>query len=95
MSGVPISGAFNDGYIAEQYEAYRRDPASVDESWRQFFRFAESLSGAAAPAAGGYDAEVLRKAAGAGALVAAIRRYGHFAVQHRSAGHAAASARPS
>ncbi|HEX8723934.1 MAG TPA: 2-oxoglutarate dehydrogenase E1 component [Gemmatimonadaceae bacterium] len=83
MSGLPISSAFNDGYIAEQYEAFRRDPASVDESWRQFFRFAESLSGTAAPAApaaGGYDAELLRKAAGAGALVAAIRRYGHFAV---------------
>ena len=80
MSGLPISSVFNDGYIAEQYEAYRRDPASVDESWRQFFRFAESLSGSAAPAAGGYDAETLRKAAGAGALVAAIRRYGHFAV---------------
>ena len=27
------------------YEAYRRDPASVDESWRQFFRFAEQLGG--------------------------------------------------
>jgi 2-oxoglutarate dehydrogenase E1 component len=80
MSGLPISSAFNDGYIAERYEAYRRDPASVDESWRQFFRFAESLRGGAAPAAGGSDAELLRKAAGAGALVAAIRRYGHFAV---------------
>ncbi|MDE3215230.1 MAG: 2-oxoglutarate dehydrogenase E1 component, partial [Gemmatimonadota bacterium] len=82
MSGVPISSVFNDGYIAEVYEAYRRDPASVDESWRQFFRFAESLGGAApAPVAGGHDAEQLRKAAGAGALVAAIRRYGHYAVQ--------------
>jgi len=80
MSGLPISSAFNDGYIAEQYEVYRRDPASVDESWRQFFRFAESLSGTVAPAAGDHDAAVLRKAAGAGALVAAIRRYGHFAV---------------
>ncbi len=81
MSAVPISSVFNDGYIAEVYESYRRDPASVDESWRQFFRFAESLGGAAPPAAaGGYDAELLRKAAGAGALVAAIRRYGHYAV---------------
>ncbi len=86
MSGLPITSAFNDGYIAEAYEAYRRDPASVDESWRQFFRFAESLSGAApgaaaaAAAGGGYGVDVLRKAAGAGALVAAIRRYGHFAV---------------
>ncbi|HUX34285.1 MAG TPA: 2-oxoglutarate dehydrogenase E1 component, partial [Gemmatimonadaceae bacterium] len=80
MSGLPISSAFNDGYIAEAYEAYRRDPAAVDESWRQYFRFAESLGGATPAAGGGYDADMLRKAAGAGALVAAIRRYGHYAV---------------
>ncbi len=80
MSGLPISGAFNDGYIAGKYEDYRRDPASVDESWRQYFRFAESLSGGVPPATGAYDVEVLRKAAGAGALMAAIRRYGHYAV---------------
>ena len=49
MSSDPITGVYNDGYISEAYEAYRRDPASVDESWRQFFRFAENLSGAASP----------------------------------------------
>ena len=41
----PTTTVFNDGYIAETYEAYRRDPASVDESWRQFFRIAEALAG--------------------------------------------------
>ena len=51
MSSDPITGAFNDGYVTEAYEAYRRDPASVDESWRQFFRFAESIAGASPPAA--------------------------------------------
>jgi 2-oxoglutarate dehydrogenase E1 component len=80
MTGLPISGAFNDGYIAEAYEAYRHDPASVDESWRQFFQLAESLGTAGPAMAGAYGAELLRKAAGAGALVAAIRRYGHYAV---------------
>jgi len=40
MSALPITSVFNDGYIAETYESYRRDPASVDESWRQFFRVA-------------------------------------------------------
>ncbi|HWJ22453.1 MAG TPA: 2-oxoglutarate dehydrogenase E1 component, partial [Gemmatimonadaceae bacterium] len=84
---IAITSVFNDGYIAEQYEAYRRDPNAVDESWRQFFRVAESLGGAAAPAAavaaGGApaDAALLRKAAGAMALVEAIREYGHLAVQ--------------
>jgi 2-oxoglutarate dehydrogenase E1 component len=90
MSSDPITGAFNDGYITEAYEAYRRDPASVDESWRQFFRFAESLSGAAtleAPTADGaavsvgrVDAQLLRKVAAAAKLVDAIRNFGHLAV---------------
>lgn len=38
MTFPPTTTVFNDAYIAETYEAYRRDPASVDESWRQFFR---------------------------------------------------------
>jgi len=87
MSSDPITGVFNDGYISEVYEAYRRDPASVDESWRQFFRFAESLSGAASPAvsgepvsAGKIDPAFLRDVAAAAELVDAIRSYGHLAV---------------
>jgi len=81
MSGLPTTSAFNDGYIAELYDAYRRDPASVDESWRQFFRFAESLGRAeAAPGGGTFDASILRKTAGAAGLVAAIERFGHLAV---------------
>ena len=86
MSSNPITGVFNDGYITEAYEAYRRDPASVDESWRQFFRFAESLSGqpAAAPGqptqAGQLDPAFLRNVAAAAELVDAIRSYGHLAV---------------
>src|SRR6266480_71486 len=87
MSSDPITGVFNDGYISEAYEAYRRDPDSVDESWRQFFRFAESLGGAARPAAPGetpsagqLDPAFLRHVAAAAELVDAIRSYGHLAV---------------
>jgi 2-oxoglutarate dehydrogenase E1 component len=86
MSSDPITGVFNDGYITEAYEAYRRDPASVDESWRQFFRFAERIAGAAPPAAvgepsqAGLDPAFLRDVAGAAELVDAIRSYGHLAV---------------
>src|SRR4051812_46956472 len=75
----PTTTVFNDGYIAETYEAYRRDPASVDESWRQFFRTAESLAGITGGARA--DDTLLRKTAGAAALVDAIRQYGHLAVQ--------------
>jgi 2-oxoglutarate dehydrogenase E1 component len=87
MSSNPIAGAYNDGYISEAYEAYRRDPSSVDESWRQFFRFAESLSGTApsasatqATSAGQLDPAFLRDIAAAAELVDAIRSYGHLAV---------------
>src|SRR5881227_2896388 len=84
----PTTTVFNDGYISEAYEAYRRDPASVDESWRQFFRFAESIAGAAPPAAvvsqpspaGQIDPAFLRDVAAAAELVDAIRSYGHLAV---------------
>src|SRR6185437_812103 len=89
MSSDPITGAFNDGYITEAYEAYRRDPTSVDESWRQFFRFAESIAGAPPPSpgaigqpseAGQLDPAFLRHVAAAAELIDAIRSYGHLAV---------------
>lgn len=87
MRTDPITGVFNDGYISEAYEAYRRDPASVEESWRQYFRFAESLGGTAAPpsvaqaASSGFaDPGFLRDVAAAADLVDAIRNLGHLAV---------------
>src|SRR5688572_3777348 len=88
MTSLPITGVYNDGYVAEMFERFRRDPDSVDEAWRQYFRFAEALSGSAgAPAStttgspGAPDVAFLRRVAGAAALMDAIRIYGHFAVQ--------------
>jgi 2-oxoglutarate dehydrogenase E1 component len=83
MSTQPITSVFNDGYIAEVYESYRRNPASVDESWRQFFRFAESLGAAVIPSAAPAtaDPDLLRKVAGAAELVDSIRAYGHLAAE--------------
>jgi len=77
----PVSSAFNDAYIEEQFEAYRRDPNSVEESWRQYFRFAERLGGGTAAAATGDDQEFARKVAGVARYTNAIRQYGHLAVQ--------------
>ncbi|HWL41251.1 MAG TPA: 2-oxoglutarate dehydrogenase E1 component [Gemmatimonadaceae bacterium] len=86
MISTPITGVFNDGYISEAYEAYLRDPASVDESWRQYFRFAESLSGTTETARepllpGQTDPGFLRNVAAAAKLADAIRSYGHLAVR--------------
>jgi len=77
MRSEAISSVFNDGYVAEAYESYRRDPGSVDETWRQFFRLAERLGGATPATA--IDPALLRAAAGAAALIRAIRAYGHLA----------------
>ena len=87
-----ITSVFNDGIFAEQFERYRHDPASVDETWRQYFRMAESLFGqptgatsatSSSAATGGvnYDVAFLRKVAAAASLQHAIRSYGHYAVQ--------------
>ncbi|CAN5614506.1 2-oxoglutarate dehydrogenase E1 component [soil metagenome] len=78
---LPRAGVFNDGLIAEQWERYQRDPASVDESWRQYFGFAQSLAQAGEAGAGAPDPSLLRKVAAAAALVAAIRAFGHLAFQ--------------
>jgi 2-oxoglutarate dehydrogenase E1 component len=91
----PATTVFNDAYIADVFEAYRRDPASVDESWRQYFRTAERLFGAIdskatpAPATASVpttapiaiDSELGRKVAGAASLMHAVRSYGHLAVR--------------
>ncbi len=96
MSNEPIASVFNDAYAAEMFEAYRQDPTSVDESWRQFFRFAEEAMGrsgdrraapsavpaaAPAPATPAVDPDYAHKVAGAARYTSAIRSYGHFAVQ--------------
>ncbi|MEO7521184.1 MAG: 2-oxoglutarate dehydrogenase E1 component [Gemmatimonas sp.] len=97
MSTPAITSVFNDGIIAEQFERYRHDPASVDETWRQYFRVAESLfasdgsrssdsqaiseSPHGVSAAASADPSMLRKVAAASSLQQAIRNYGHLAVQ--------------
>jgi 2-oxoglutarate dehydrogenase E1 component len=86
--GLPVSGSFNDAYVADLYDAFRRDPASVDTSWREFFGLAERLTGTSGgtsvpvvpTSAPNVAAALLKKAAGAGAFMQAIRQYGHFAV---------------
>ena len=85
MADTSISTtAFNDGYVAEMFEAYRADPTSVDESWRQFFRMAAQFGGAAVTggaAAAGADPDLPRLAAAAASLAQNIRLFGHLAVQ--------------
>jgi 2-oxoglutarate dehydrogenase E1 component len=85
MPDPVVASVFNDAYVAEQYEKFRRDPGSVDESWRQFFRFAAEFGGAApaaTPAPGtGPDQDFARKVVGVSRYLNSIRRYGYLAVQ--------------
>ena len=76
----PVSGAYNDAHVAELYELFRRDPALVDESWRQFFRIAQQLGGGASTRSTQRDPEFIRKVAAAAMLIQSIRAHGHYAV---------------
>ena len=76
----PIASVFNDAYAAEQFERYRQNPTSVEESWRQFFRFAEEAMGRGPSSSAGGD-DYARIVAGAARYTTAIRYYGHMAVQ--------------
>ena len=80
----PVASVFNDAYIAEQYDNFRRDPGSVDESWRQFFRLAAQFGGAApaqGASAGEPDQDFARRVVGVSRYLNSIRRYGYLAVQ--------------
>ena len=68
--------ATNASYMEELYEKYRRDPASVEESWRKFFEGYEFAvtNGAGDGAAGGGDQE----AAKVEAYINAYRVLGHL-----------------
>jgi 2-oxoglutarate dehydrogenase E1 component len=80
----PIASVFNDAYIAEQFDNFRRDPGSVDESWRQFFRLAAEFGGNAAAlpvVSAGPDQDFARRVVGVSRYLNSIRRYGYLAVQ--------------
>jgi 2-oxoglutarate dehydrogenase E1 component len=79
----PVASVFNDAYIAEQFEAWRRDPNSVDASWRQFFALAQQFGGGSASGAAGgaADLDAERRSVAVSRYVNAIRRYGYLAVQ--------------
>ncbi|MCU0646800.1 MAG: 2-oxoglutarate dehydrogenase E1 component [Gemmatimonadaceae bacterium] len=84
MNSIAHTSVFNDGFIAEQFERWTADPASVDASWQQYFGIARTLLGGGTPTAatpaGAPDAALLQKVAAAANLIQAIRDYGHLAV---------------
>src|SRR4029077_10018119 len=75
-----VTSVFNDAYIREAYESFLRDPGSVDESWRQFFRLAAQYGGGAAAPGAAPDQDFARKVVGVSRYLNSIRRYGYLAV---------------
>jgi 2-oxoglutarate dehydrogenase E1 component len=80
MSGWQDYAALNRGFVLEQYEKFRRDPASVDADTRALFETwtppADDQDAAVAA-----DAPAVAKVVGAVNLAESIRRYGHLAAQ--------------
>jgi 2-oxoglutarate dehydrogenase E1 component len=75
---------FNEGYVLELYDAYRRDPASVDQATRDFFGTwtpGPRDAGPSGPREPGSPDLDPHKVVGAVNLAQSIRRYGHLAAQ--------------
>ncbi len=86
MPGREEFQGVNAGYVAELYERYQRDPASVDpqaravfEGWRQHGLGSSPSAGVTPPAQA--DPAFADKIVGAVNLAQSIRRYGHLAAQ--------------
>jgi len=88
MSGWEEFQGVNEGYVAELYERYRRDPGSVDPEMRAMFEQwpppleAPARGRASEPTAGlELDVHQAERIVGAVNLAQSIRRYGHLAAQ--------------
>ncbi len=77
MNRSTVATRWNLELIEENYQRWRNDPASVDETWRIFFEGYELGRGDGAP---GSDAEhaVARAQEGVTRLIDAYREIGHY-----------------
>jgi 2-oxoglutarate dehydrogenase E1 component len=82
MSGASVGSRWNVEVIEDYYQRWRKDPGSVDESWRHFFEGFElgSARGAGRPAGEVDSGEIAACAcqAGVSQLVEAYREVGHY-----------------
>jgi 2-oxoglutarate dehydrogenase E1 component len=77
MSRSGFAGPYNRQVVEEAFERWRRDPATVDESWRLFFEgFDLGLSQQGEP-----SAELIRQQIGVVRIIDGYRRLGHALAQ--------------
>jgi 2-oxoglutarate dehydrogenase E1 component len=77
MSRSSLAGPYNLDVVEEAYQRWRRDPGSVDDSWRLFFDgFELGMSQRAEP-----SAELIRQQIGVVRIIDGYRRLGHALAQ--------------
>src|SRR4051794_19129751 len=77
MSRASLDGPYNLDVLEETYQRWKRDPASVDPSWRLFFEgFEVGLGRPAEP-----SAQLIRQQIGVVRVIDAYRRLGHALAQ--------------
>src|SRR4051794_537426 len=80
MNRSPVANRWNLDLIESNYQRWRNDPASVEESWRNFFEGYElgATDGAHGTPTGVTDCDLARTQSGVTRLVDAYRSIGHY-----------------
>lgn len=78
MNRSTVANRWNLELIEENYQRWRNDPASVDDTWRIFFEGFELGQSGGAPAAGPVDQDAARMQAAVTRLIDAYREIGHY-----------------
>jgi 2-oxoglutarate dehydrogenase E1 component len=78
MNRSTVASRWNLDLIEENYQRWRNDPASVDETWRTFFEGYELGQSGGPTTPAGAELEAERAQAGVTRLVDAYREIGHY-----------------
>src|SRR5215213_881868 len=78
MNRSTVANRWNLDLIEANYQRWRTDPASVDESWRLFFEGYELGQSGDGMASGDVDHDAARAQAAVTRLIDAYREIGHY-----------------
>ena len=79
MERATVANRWNLDLIEDYYDRWRKDPASVEESWRIFFEGYElGHTGRRTAGGGACDLDAARAQAAVTRLIDAYREFGHY-----------------